>query len=215
LFTTAFKSAYDPYFFKIANSRPKDEAVSILYKTNHVFLLVLILTSFLITIYSKEAIFIFFNETYYPAMQVVPLVSLGYLFSQNSALLNVMVYQEKKTKVIMYITIICAALNIGLNFILIPMYGIIGAAFSTLICYFVLFLLTYNYAKKYYFIPFNWIQLAPIAMTLILISIIFYYIQIPNLFLSLSIKTLISAIVLIGFFFKYKNQMAKIFSFKK
>lgn len=215
LFTTAFKSAYDPYFYKIANTKTREEASVILYKTNHVFLVILILSTFVISFFSKEAIVIFFNSTYYPAIQIVPLVSLGYLFSQNSALLNVMVYQEKKTKVIMYLTIISAITNIGLNFLLIPVLGIIGAAITTVLSYGVLFILTYNYAKKYYFIPFNWGQLLPILISCIILSLGFYFLDISNIFLSLGIKILVSFTILLFFALKYKSQIFQIFNFKK
>jgi len=204
LFTTAFKSAYDPYFYHIANTKSGDEAKRILYKTNHIFLIVLILTSFMISFFAKDGVILFFNSKYYPAYQIVPLVSFGYLFSQNTALLNVMIYQEKKTKVVMYITIISALANIGLNFLIIPIWGIYGAAVSTLISYFILFVLSYILAKKYFFIPFNWNQLIPVLLGCLFVYSMTFIISFENVILSLIVKTSIILAIFTLFFLKYR-----------
>jgi O-antigen/teichoic acid export membrane protein len=42
---------------------------------------------------------------------------------------------HRKTRVIMSIVLSCAALNIGLNFALIPRMGIVGSAIATLVSY--------------------------------------------------------------------------------
>lgn len=210
LFTSAFKSAYDPYFFKIANTKSRDEAVQTLYKTNNVFLLVLIIFSFCIAFFSKEAIFLFFNENYYSAHLIVPIVSLGYLFSQNSALLNTMVYQEKKTKVIMYITLISALINIVLNFILIPRYGMYGAAVVTLISFIIVFALTYQLAKRYYFVPYNWKMLIPILFLCLFVYVSFEFVDIKNILYTLILKVMIVTAFFFFFGYKYKTILLSI-----
>lgn len=210
VFTTAFKTAYDPYFFKIANTREKADAVKILYKTNSVFLIILIIISFGLAFFAREGIMIFFTEAYYPSIQIVPIISLGYLFSQNSALLNTMVYQEKKTRVVMYITLISAALNITLNLILIPVWGILGAAFVALISFFIVFILSYLLAKKYFFIPYNWGQLVPVFLSCIALYFLFTVIEFSNIYYSLIIK--IGAVLGIAsiVFYRYKKVIFEI-----
>lgn len=207
LFTTAFKSAYDPYFFRIANTKKRDEAVKILYKTNHIFLIILIAVSFGIAFFAKEVVIIFFNETYYPSYQIVPIISLGYFFSQNSALLNTMVYQEKKTKVVMYITIISAGVNIVLNFLLIPLWGILGAAIVTLISYFIIFILTYFLARRHFFVPYNWNHLIPLFAASIIIYVFFSFMDFHNIYYLLILKMTTLLAVLSIVFLKYKSSI--------
>lgn len=55
----------------------------------------------------------------------------------------------------MYIAMIGAVLNIILNFMFIPKFGIEGAALSTCICFLIILLIVYKYAKLYYFIEFD------------------------------------------------------------
>lgn len=45
---------------------------------------------------------------------------------------------EKKTRFISFGTVIAAGMNVTLNFIFIPKYGFVAAAYTTLFCYFVL-----------------------------------------------------------------------------
>ena len=55
---------------------------------------------------------------------------------------------RKKTKITGIIWIIAAFLNLGLNFIFIPKFGILGAAFTTLFAYTLVFILTWHYSFK-------------------------------------------------------------------
>lgn len=213
--TGAFKQAYDPYFYKIANTYSKEEGVKKLYKTNYVFLLVVIFCCFLISFFSREGIELFFNSEYYLTIQIIPIIALAYFFSQNSALLNVMIYQEKKTKVIMYITFFSAIINIVLNFILIPRIGVFGAAWATVISFFMVFVLSYILAKKYYFVPYNWQALVPVFLLLVGMYVALYFLNIENVILSLIIK--ICIVAMIGAFFLYRNKeiIRKIYRSKK
>ena len=54
----------------------------------------------------------------------------------------------------MKITIV-AFINIALNFILIPNYGYVGAAYATLISQIILFLLIYLKSQELYSIPYE------------------------------------------------------------
>ena len=54
-----------------------------------------------------------------------------------------------KDKVIMTSTLVAVLFNISLNFILIPLYGLIGGALATLISIFVMMSFKLFYAKKY------------------------------------------------------------------
>lgn len=212
IFSIAFKKAYDPYFYKIANSTDKLSAKQKLFKTNYVFIVILVLASFMIAFFAKEGITLFFDDRYYSAFKIIPIISLAYLISQNSALLNIMLYQEKKTKVVMFITLGSAILNIGLNFILIPLMGIYGAAWATVLSFLSVFILSYFIAQKAFFIPYNWLKIVPLIAFLTALFFIFYHLKINNIYLLLFLKTL--TIVLIGSVLFIRNK-AIIYSFIK
>ena len=67
---------------------------------------------------------------------VTPFVALGALIWCISSNYRQILLLEKKTKMMGYIWVFAALINVGLNIIMIPYWGILGAAFSTLVAYF-------------------------------------------------------------------------------
>lgn len=70
----------------------------------------------------------------------------------------------KKNRTIPLITAIASALNVGLNILLIPKFGMIAAAWTTLAGYVVLAALMYPISNHYYPIPYEWGRFAKIGL---------------------------------------------------
>jgi O-antigen/teichoic acid export membrane protein len=87
------------------------------------------------SIYSKYIISILLGESYREGYIIIPIVIVGV------ALWNFSLYGQKglelakKTGILSLVVIICAVFNIFLNIILVPLYGYLGAAISTLLSY--------------------------------------------------------------------------------
>jgi O-antigen/teichoic acid export membrane protein len=64
--------------------------------------------------------------------------------------------RARRTQLNWVVTGLGAAVNVGLNFWLIPAYGMVGAAISTLISYVVLFIGMTTYAQAIYHVPYQW-----------------------------------------------------------
>ncbi len=79
---------------------------------------------------------------------LVPLVALGLMFYGIKIILSQTFVLEKKTKMLGATYTFSALVNIALNLVLIPYIGIIGAAISTTISYFVDVIVVYRWAKK-------------------------------------------------------------------
>jgi O-antigen/teichoic acid export membrane protein len=90
---------------------------------------VFIWAGFALSLFSKELVELFaLQESYYSASVVVPLIVLAYVIYGISMVSSLGMYLTGNNYFIAYITLFCAALNIGLNFWLIPIYGMMGAA---------------------------------------------------------------------------------------
>ena len=66
------------------------------------------------------------------------------------------IFYKKRTKVLPFLTGVAGLTNIALNLYWIPRYGMMGAAYATLVSYFLLFLLAHFAAQYFYRIPYNY-----------------------------------------------------------
>lgn len=202
----SFYKAYNPYYFKTATTESKIIALPKLKKTNTIFVLSVIVSSSLIALFSKEAIQLFFDTRYYGAYQIVSIVSLSFAISACGSIFYLAIYQEKKTLFLMYVNIVGALVNIGFNFLLIPKFGVNGAAWATVITYLVVVLFSYYYAKKCYYASFNNFIVFFIFIVLLIINMVFYFSEITMLF-SIVLKSLILIFVSVFIWYKYKNEI--------
>ncbi len=92
---------------------------------------------------------------YYPAYAVVPLIVFAYVFSGMRNITSLGMMLTKKTGYIGLLTLFFAVFNIVLNFILIPRYGIMAAAFTTLLSFVLFYLSAQIISNKFYPIPFE------------------------------------------------------------
>jgi O-antigen/teichoic acid export membrane protein len=86
-------------------------------------------------LFVKETIIILINERYYDAIPVVGVIVIGVYFSSLLTITNSFLGFEKKFGTTSKIASVAAVSNIALNIILIPDWGIMGAAMATLISY--------------------------------------------------------------------------------
>jgi len=165
------------------------------------FLLVAIPTAFALTILSKPILMILTT----PAIAlngylITPFVAVsGLLFGFYAIISNVIIL-EKKTKVMGSIWIIAALLNLGLNIIIVPHYGILGAAATTLTAYTAAFILTINYSRKIFQLDFNLTFIiksiiASIVMSLLIITL--HPTSILNILITIILATIIYLILLL------------------
>ncbi|HVR02857.1 MAG TPA: oligosaccharide flippase family protein [Polyangia bacterium] len=75
------------------------------------------------------------SNKYSSASPILPWVIAGMIVDGTNSMLGAGLFIHRKTRVIMAIVVSGAAFNIGLNLILVPRIGIIGAAIATLVSY--------------------------------------------------------------------------------
>lgn len=104
--------------------------------------------------FSKVAIRLLTTERYYGAWKYIPVLSVAMIFSAFDSFMSTVYVVNKKSLNSFYTSFLGAALNIILNFILIPSpLGVQGAAVATAVSYFTVFVVRAVNVKKY--IPFK------------------------------------------------------------
>jgi O-antigen/teichoic acid export membrane protein len=90
------------------------------------------------------------TPAYYDAWTVVPVILVGYMFQGVYFFMGGPIFYFKKTHVLPAITVGTALFNVGLNTIMIPRYGIMGAAFTNLASFALLAVVTYLVGRRYF-----------------------------------------------------------------
>jgi O-antigen/teichoic acid export membrane protein len=99
------------------------------------------------------------KPAYQRAERGVGILAFGFAVYAGYTVLAIGSGRARKTQLNWVVTGFGAAVNIGLNFWLIPRYGMIGAAISTAASYAVLFLGMTVYAQSVYRVPYQWRRL--------------------------------------------------------
>jgi O-antigen/teichoic acid export membrane protein len=104
------------------------------------------------------------------------------------------IYLVKRTGTLPAVVLAPAALNIGLNLVLIPRYGMMGAAWSTLLAYPLLLILMWWIAQRVYFIPYDYRRIAKPLVIAFGLSLFKDLIPTESLLVALALKTLVLAV---------------------
>jgi hypothetical protein len=89
----------------------------------------------------------------------------------HKAIVSMGLHYVKKTKYNLIIVVIVAVFNIGINFILIPLFGIYGAAVASILANMLMTILFYVYSQRYYFISYEFVRI----IKLFLFGIVFLF----------------------------------------
>lgn len=152
LFIQAFRYAAEPFFFAQEKSKDKDKV----YSTVMTYFVIVVSLMFLVISLNLD-FFKFFirNEAYYEGLRVVPILLLANVFLGIYYNQSIWYKLANKTIYGAYIALVGASLTILLNFILIPYFGYMGSAWTTLVVYFSMSVISYFMGHKYYPIKYN------------------------------------------------------------
>lgn len=131
IITQAVNNAIVPYTYEKIKARDFKKLSSI---TN--FLLIMLgVMVFMFSAIAPEFIRIFATEEYYEAVYLVPVISLSSYFTFLYCLFANVEFYFEKNKFITVASVIGAAANVILNYLLLPVFGYYAAGYTTLFCY--------------------------------------------------------------------------------
>lgn len=122
-------------------------------------------TGLLVAVFGRELLraLTFTNPAFWPAAPVVPVVALAYLLHGAFLLTSIGIGISKDTRYYPLITAGAAAANLAANFALIPRYGMMGAAWATVLAYAAMAGLGFGFSNRLYPIPFEAGRLARVS----------------------------------------------------
>lgn len=95
-------------------------------------------------------------KSYWSAANIIPLLALAAVLDCASRVLNVGITLHKRTIFAPIVITVALAVNIGLNFWLIPRYGSMGATISTLVSYALFCALRYWASNLFFKVRYEW-----------------------------------------------------------
>jgi O-antigen/teichoic acid export membrane protein len=144
LFYAAINWVYTPYAYRKLEEKNYAELRS---TANLITLLMAVLTGLLVA-FAPEAIAVFAPSSYYEAIWVIPPAACGIFLTLIYSFFTNTEYFYKKNVFITTATIIGAAANILLNWLLIPVYGYLVASYTTVLGYLIITLLHYFFYNR-------------------------------------------------------------------
>ena len=104
------------------------------------------------------------NHAFWPAAKAVPALAFSSVFYAGFIVVTIGASRTKNTQFNWVAAAAAALLNIGLNFWLIPAYGMLGAAYATLAAYAVLVAVRTWNAQHVYRTPYQWRRVAVVLL---------------------------------------------------
>lgn len=104
------------------------------------------------------------NPAFWSAAPVVPVVTLAYVCHGAFLLGSVGIAIQKRARYYPMITAAAAATNVAANFALIPRFGILGAAWATVLAYAVMATLGIRISQRLYPLPLEWPRLGAVVL---------------------------------------------------
>ena len=188
-----FQGALTPLIYKHYKEEETPRKLALLFRY---FIVLSILIFSVLILFSSELINLMANKEYIGAIQVIPFLVLSVLFNKMYIFFPGLGIR-KKTIIIAIINIGSAALNLILNFVLIPFWGISGAAIATCISAFSYLVVYVIFSQKYYSIPYETKKIITSSLIVLLIILPFNFLapEILSIYFKIALLLLVLFII--------------------
>jgi O-antigen/teichoic acid export membrane protein len=202
IFIQAFRLGAEPFFFNHAKELNAKETYARIMK----YFVICGSLMFVFTVaylnFFKELIVR--DESYWVAIDIVPIVLLANLCLGIYFNLAIWYKLTDKTRFGMYISIVGAIITIIFNYVMIPKIGFMASAWATLIAYGSMMMISYQMGKKYYPVPYDILRIGSYLGLSTIISAISYYRFNDNFYVST-----ILVLVFLGIIFLFEKNEIK------
>jgi O-antigen/teichoic acid export membrane protein len=152
LFIQAFRMGAEPFFFSHAKEKNSRATFA---RIMNIFVAVCMSAFLVVMLFIDLFKWFIPNPAYHEGLRVVPILMLANVFLGIYYNQSVWYKLTDRPRVGSTISLIGAAITIVLLFALIPHMGYMGAAWTTLICYFSMAAISYVWGQRHYPIPYN------------------------------------------------------------
>lgn len=204
--STTINYAYFPW---ACRQYEKNDQASVdrLSESSKMIIYLLMLVSIIISLYSKEIFTLLIDSEYFKATEIIPMISLGFIFQViYYSYSNILYYYKSATKFIAVASWISAFVSLSANLLLTPKLGIYGSCIACILAYLSLAFTAYVKSKKYFRVKINFWS---INLQVILAIGVAYLV---GLHMSFVPKTIYLLLIIYLMGLKYKMYIANVIS---
>ena len=185
-----------------------NQMASKLVKTMIVFLLPVIVG---INLTAKEIILVISGEGYIEAVVSLKILSFAIFVSIFASITSNILVACKKEHMVLRGTVLAAITNLGINFIVIPIYKQNGAAFTTFLAELVVFLVGYYNSRRNVVLEKMWHTVKSCILSCLIMCIVSYLVTCVtnNMLLSLILKMCLCSVVYFSMLLLLKNEIVE------
>jgi O-antigen/teichoic acid export membrane protein len=175
---------------------------------------VLVTAALALSIGIKELLTVISAADFHSAYKVVPVIALAYVFQGANRFFLAGTYIAKKTSHLGIVGVISAGANIALNLLLIPRFGMMGAAWATAVSFIIMSALSLAVSQRVYPIPYVFTRLVGIISMAAVIYFASTFVVLPSVAMQVVSKCLLFAmfpivLYMIGFFSDKEVEQSK------
>ncbi|WP_426431827.1 lipopolysaccharide biosynthesis protein [Winogradskyella sp. HB-48] len=204
IFIQAFRLGAEPFFFNHAKEKNAKNTYALIMK--YFVICGTLMLLFIVGFIDVFKSLIVRDEAYWVALDIVPIVLLANLFLGIYFNLAIWYKLTDKTRFGMYFSIVGAVITIVLNVILLPKYGFIAAAWTTLVAYSIMTITSYVLGQKHYKVPY---QVSRILLYIVF-AMALSYISFEHLRGNYYLSILLILIFLLGILFLERRELKQL-----
>ena len=193
LFASATSAAILPFFYRTATEESEDTSKAIFATVAAYNAALFGFLGLGTVLLAREVIVVFATVAYLEAERIVPFVVWASIFRVLAQVPARGVYLMKRTGLLAVVLTAPVVLNVGLNFALVPSFGMMGAAWATLLAYPAMFAVTLWVAQRIYPIPYDYGRIAKPLLLAFGLSLLKGVVPDESLVVAIAIKALVLA----------------------
>ena len=197
LAVTSFTLAWEPFFLAHINSESFHQKLN---KALWYFALTALFLAAVVAVYSKEFFRILAPVEYQVGAVLVGILCLRQVFFGSSYIIGAGVIQQKKTYLISLSLGFGIAATIGMGFLLMPKFGIVGAALADLTGEMVNVITYFIFSNRLKKIPWNLRRVGLAIFGYIILWILTIGIRIQNLYIDFGIRSFLLTLYILFLF---------------
>jgi O-antigen/teichoic acid export membrane protein len=195
-----------PIYVELYSKEGREKTEEFIQRSMHYLIVIFIPVCFGYAAVSRELFITLASPKYASAADFSPIILVGSIFFALNSVTNAGLYIAKRSMTILSIMLSAVAIKIIMNILLLPKYGVMGAAFSTLIPCVMTTIAGALLAHKYIRIKINMNKMLYYVALSACMYLIVRLIAFPSAGLSLAVKVIVGIlIVAVGTIYKEKE----------